>query len=81
MIKTAALPLITSLLFIVSCAHNTVDERQSVTYCKDPRPQMCTRDYRPVCGLTNENTTKTYGNACGACGDINVSQHITGKCQ
>jgi len=29
--------------------------------CK-PRPQMCTRDYRPVCACDN----KTYGNACSA---------------
>lgn len=27
-----------------------------------PRPQVCTMDWRPVCGVDN----KTYGNACMA---------------
>jgi hypothetical protein len=35
--------------------------------CADPRPQMCTRDYRPACGLHRDGTRKTYGNACSAC--------------
>ena len=24
--------------------------------CADPRPQMCTRDYRPACGLRRDGT-------------------------
>src|SRR5580693_2796016 len=35
--------------------------------CADPRPQVCTRDYRPACGLRRDGGRKTYGNASGAC--------------
>ena len=48
--------------------------------CTDPRPQMCTRDYRPVCGTRRDGTRQTFGNGCGACGDANVLHHIPGPC-
>jgi hypothetical protein len=48
--------------------------------CTSPRPQLCTRDYRPVCGMKRDGTRQTYGNACGACGDDNVVSHIPGPC-
>lgn len=42
--------------------------------CARP-PEMCTREYRPVCGCDDE----TYSNACGAHGaSVSVAQQ--GKC-
>jgi hypothetical protein len=48
--------------------------------CADPRPQMCTREYRPACGLHRDGTRKTYGNACSACRDSDVVSQAAGAC-
>jgi tetratricopeptide (TPR) repeat protein len=48
--------------------------------CADPRPQMCTRDYRPACGLHRDGTRKTYGNACSACSNAEVLTQSAGAC-
>ncbi len=48
--------------------------------CADPRPQMCTRDYRPACGLRRDGTRQTYGNACSACSDPDVVTQAAGAC-
>lgn len=48
--------------------------------CADPRPQMCTRDYRPACGVLRDGSRKTYGNACTACSDPEVVSQGAGAC-
>ena len=48
--------------------------------CADPRPQACTRDYRPACGLRRDNTRQTYPNACTACADPQVVTQSAGAC-
>jgi tetratricopeptide (TPR) repeat protein len=48
--------------------------------CADPRPQMCTRDYRPTCGVRRDGTRRTYGNACTACADPEVVVQGSGPC-
>jgi tetratricopeptide (TPR) repeat protein len=48
--------------------------------CADPRPQTCTREYRPACGLHRDGSRKTYGNACSACSDPEVVSQAAGAC-
>jgi hypothetical protein len=47
----------------------------------EPRPQVCTMDYRPVCASLATGDRKTYANACGACADSAVVSWHEGECQ
>ena len=59
--------------------------------CTNPRPQICTREYRPVCAQVDTGkrcvtvpcesaVLETRGNACEACGDARVIGHTPGAC-
>ena len=50
------------------------------TACADPRPQVCTLQYDPVCGFSGDGKSTTYSNACSACADETVSGHRPGAC-
>ena len=42
------------LVFLAACSAADVSSQKrkmTMTQCKDPRPQMCTMDYSPVCGI------------------------------
>ena len=80
-----------SLSFLIACQ----DEKPATdpkpkpspisvyTKCKDPRSEVCTREFRPVCGKVDtgircvttpcpSTENKTYSNACTACADPKV---------
>ncbi len=70
------------VLFVVGCSGDvassmTDDFGKTKIYCKNPRPQICTMNYAPVCG---KPTNKTYSNGCSACQDSNVFYYIRGRC-
>ena len=48
--------------------------------CKEPRPQICTMEYVPVCAGLKDKTFKSYPSGCSACSDVNVIKYKTGKC-
>ena len=58
----------------------TMDEEQMIA-CKEPRPQLCTQDYRPVCAVRQDGSYKTYFNGCSACSDPAVSGYHEGTCE
>ncbi len=61
------------------------------TQCTEPRPQICTREYRPVCATKDTgircvttpcpSTEKsTYATGCVACSDPKVHGYEMGAC-
>ena len=101
MIKTVtknALLTMTVLILNTACQSTTKEapqpkESTPVTIsCTDPRPEICTQEYIPVCATKDTgvrcvtapcpSTEKvTYGNACTACSDAKVYSHVAGACE
>ncbi len=52
-----------------------------VTSCVEPRPQLCTREYNPVCALHDDGRMTTASTACTACTDSMVSGYYPGACE
>lgn len=48
--------------------------------CVEPRPEVCTMQYDPVCGKMTDGSSKTYSNACVACSDHLVTGYLKGAC-
>jgi hypothetical protein len=70
-------------LLLGACASGSPDKEMAVvgaTVCKDPRPQVCTMDYTPVCATLVDGSVKTYSNGCGACSDANVNSWVADAC-
>lgn len=70
------------LIFLLSCSTNISENIHdgNITKCTSPRPQICTLDYKPVCGFENDGFHSTYSNACGACANSNVTSYTEGEC-
>ena len=49
--------------------------------CPEPRPQVCTQEYRPVCAKLSDGCFKTYANGCTACMGPAVTGYREGGCE
>jgi hypothetical protein len=70
----------------------TKSPKPTIIQCTNPRPEICTRDYRPVCATRDSGIrcvtipcpsteSATYPNGCSACADPKVFHHQPGKCE
>ena len=61
-------------------AEKTDGEGDEPIPCQDPRPEICTMHYDPVCGALEGGSKKTYSNACAACSDRAVTGYTENPC-
>ena len=66
------------LLALAAC--QTRPPPSLVTQCTEPRPQVCTMEYAPVCADLVAGGKKQYASACNACADDAVSAYLKGEC-
>src|SRR5210317_1480395 len=59
----------------------SADGTKEMVACTEPRPQVCSQDYRPVCAVTQNGSFKTYANGCSACSDPEVNSYRDGACE
>ena len=73
------------VLAIVLSFAACVTATEPLTECQDPRPQMCTMEYKPVCAELVDSklnsTIKTYSSGCSACSDKQVKGYRGGACE
>jgi len=69
-----------ALLLILVAGCETQPAPTLVTQCTDPRPQVCTMEYAPVCADLVTGGRKQYSSACNACADDAVSGYLNGEC-
>ncbi len=64
---------------------------EQLVSCVEPRPKICTREYKPVCAIEEAGTScltapcatiekKTYATGCTACANPNIRAYTSGKC-
>lgn len=51
------------------------------TVCAEPRPQVCTMIYAPVCAEHRDGHRETHSSDCNACADVTVVAHVEGPCE
>jgi hypothetical protein len=71
---------LTLILAAAGCSHAPANLPDNARACPEPRPQMCTMDYRPVIGLDQSgNTLGEYSNPCSGCAKEGVAYTVPVK--
>lgn len=72
--------LLAALCFI-GCDTSPDYENQFDDICSEPRPEVCTREFKPVCGYKSDEASKTYSNGCTACSGKDIIGYNYGECK
>ena len=69
---------IAAALVLAGCS--TQPPASPMTACSEPRPQVCTMVYAPVCADLVAGGSRQYSSACNACADDAVAGYLNGDC-
>ena len=74
---------LTCMALMAGCVTATLAPSNSAnaTLCEDPRPMVCTMEYRPVCADLVAGGTATYPSGCNACADVAVASWVESPCE
>lgn len=78
--------LMTLMLPVLAFSGGTTEEvdvkieADGLIVCPEPRPQICTMDYVPVCAQLQDGSFKVYSNGCSSCSDPAVVGYREGEC-
>ena len=71
-----------ALTLLAGCTSARHDERDSSwSSCVEPRPQICTREYDPVCARRSDGSWQTLSTGCTACSDEQVVGFRESACE
>ncbi len=87
--KLRALTLACSLLALCACEGTAPQENieaetptaLEAQACSEPRPQICTMIYEPVCANREDGSKTTEASDCSACSDEKVVSYVPGECK
>jgi hypothetical protein len=65
----------------LGCATPAEESAAAAAACPDPRPQVCTMIYAPVCAVHSDGSEETLASACNACADETVVDFRDGACE
>lgn len=71
--------ILIAVIFLSSC-DTKLRNGDVETVCSEPRPEVCTQEYVPVCGFRSDGASKTYSNKCTACAEEEIIGYKNGEC-
>jgi hypothetical protein len=72
--------LLVLVLLLGACTGTKQSTAPLNTQCSDPRPQVCTMEYAPVCAGLKAGGSAEYASGCNACADDAVTGYLPGAC-
>lgn len=75
------LGFLAGVLSLIGACVTTPSTEDTATVCADPRPQVCTMLYAPVCATHRDSHLETHSSSCNACADDTVVSYRSGVCE